>query len=698
MIACAALLCFSSALPAEPARTHDIELQDYFSIAVINALAVSPDGKHAAYIEQRWEGEDEKRNADLWVVALPDGRPQRLTFDKANEGSPRWSPDGKHIYYTANYKRSGEESPPYNGKNQVWRIAANGGEPFAVTRIKDGVSLFDFSADGETLYYIASKETKEDPWKDLREKYDKLTYGHGVVSYSQLWKLDLNTWRDEKLVDESRVIAAMHVAPDGSRIAMLTLPDEEVIHNEGWSRVDVYNTATEQVEIITEDGWRKGHSSPFGWVNEVVWSDDSLALGFSVSFDGFPTLVYAAEWLGDRPQLHELARPKGVSINGGSLQWKPKTRDLCFIGEERARARAYSINNVRRGEQSAFSTLTPGDVTIEHFSFSKAGDRLAVIMPTLQSPPDVFLLENGDTKPVTRANPQVDTWKLPQISLVQWTSEDGRQVEGILELPPGHKPGDGPLPMLVEIHGGPTSATLYQMQFWIYGRTLMPAKGYALLSPNYRGSTGYGDDFLVELVGRENDIEVKDILAGVDAMVQRGIADPDRLGVSGWSNGGFLTNAIITATDRFKAASSGAGVIDQIIQWGVEDTPGHVINFMKGTFPWSDPDKYRSSSPLYALDKAKTPTLIHVGENDERVPAAHARTLYRALKYYLDVPTELIVYPGEGHGLTKYKHRKAKMEWDLTWFNRYVLDQPTKDPEKPEAEKREEVKPASTSG
>jgi dipeptidyl aminopeptidase/acylaminoacyl peptidase len=500
-------------------------------------------------------------------------------------------------------------------------------------------------------------------------------------------------WREEKLVDESRVITAMRIAPDGGRVAMITLPDEEIIHNEGWSRVDAYNLQTKQVEIITEDGWRSGHPSPYGWVNEVVWSDDSLAIGFSVSFDGFPTLVYGAEWLGDKPQLSGLDRPKGVSVAGGSLQWKPKTRDLCLIGEEKARSRVYAINNVRSGAHSAVSTLTPGDVTVEHFSFSRGGDRLAVIMPTRQTPPDVFVIDSGEAKRLTRANPQVDTWKLPQISLVQWRAEDGREVEGILELPPEHKAGDGPLPLLVEIHGGPTSATLYQMQFWIYGRTLMPAKGYALLSPNYRGSTGYGDEFLTELVGRENEVEVKDILSGVDAMVQRGIADPNRLGVMGWSNGGFLTNAIITATERFKAASSGAGVVDQVIQWGVEDTPGHVINFMSGTFPWSDAEKYRASSPLYSLNKTKTPTLIHVGENDERVPAAHARTLYRALKYYLDVPTELVVYPGEGHGLTKYKHRKAKMEWDLAWFNRYILGEPTKEPEKPEAEKA-----SSTSG
>ena len=208
----------------------------------------------------------------------------------------------------------------------------------------------------------------------------------------------------------------------------------------------------------------------------------------------------------------------------------------------------------------------------------------------------------------------------------------------------------------------------------------MAAKGYALLSPNYRGSTGYGDKFMTDLIGRENDIDVEDILKGVDALVERGIADPERLGVMGWSNGGFLANALITKTDRFKAASTGAGVLDMVIQWGTEDTPGHVVNYMQG-LPWATPDAYRSASPVYDLHKVRTPTLIHVGGNDARVPPANARALYRALRYYLDVPVELIVYPGEGHGLTTYENRKGKMEWDLAWFDRYLLSRTDEVPE-----------------
>jgi dipeptidyl aminopeptidase/acylaminoacyl peptidase len=260
---------------------------------------------------------------------------------------------------------------------------------------------------------------------------------------------------------------------------------------------------------------------------------------------------------------------------------------------------------------------------------------------------------------------------LPQLSVVSWKGAGGQTVEGILELPPDYKKGDK-APLVVEIHGGPTTSSYYKLQYWIYGRTLLPARGYAVLCPNYRGSTGYGDKFTTDLIGRENDLDVEDILKGVDALIERGIADPDRLAVSGWSNGGFLTNCIITKTTRFKAAISGAGIVDAVMEWGSNDEPAYTMVFKQG-LPWSNPEKYLKASPTYKLDKVKTPTLIHVGANDERCPPGHSRMLYRALKEYVNVPTELIVYPGEGHGLAKYRNRQAKMEWDLAWLDRWVM-------------------------
>jgi dipeptidyl aminopeptidase/acylaminoacyl peptidase len=175
------------------------------------------------------------------------------------------------------------------------------------------------------------------------------------------------------------------------------------------------------------------------------------------------------------------------------------------------------------------------------------------------------------------------------------------------------------------------------------------------------------------LVGRENDIEIEDILKGVEALIDRKIADRDRLGVTGWSNGGYLTNCLITRNDRikFKAASSGAGIADIVLEWGTNDEPAYPAVFVKG-FPWERPDEYRRTSPIYRFDKVTTPTIFHVGANDERCPPGNSRMLYRAMREYLHVPAELLIYPNESHSLSSYKSRKAKMAWDVAWFDRYI--------------------------
>ena len=652
-------------------RDHDITLDDYFTIGIITSCKTSPDGRTIAFTELRWRKEEDKRDTDIWVVDLATKEKTRLTFTPENDGSLRWSPDSRYIYFTSSRKRGDNDKPPYNGKTQVWRIPKEGGEPVAVTSVDKGVGMYDLSADGKSLYYTVTNEVVDDEFKDLRSTYSDLVYGHGVTNFTQVHKLDLIEWRTEKLIDENRVISDMKVSPDGNRIAMITRPDNTLLSNEGWTRADVFDVRTQKVTIVTADGWRDEHPSPYGWLGDLAWSPESNAIAFTCGFDGYQTEIYSAFLQGDTTKLRKLDRPDEISVTG-HLMWRPDSHELYFLGERRARVLVCGFHRVGADGQGPFRVITKGDWTATDFDFAKAGQPLVFVSSTPTSPRDIYTLNvNGDIVRLTKVNPQVDTWKLPQISLVTWTGANGVEVEGVLELPPDYQPGK-PLPLVVELHGGPTAATLYRLRYWIYGRTLLAAKGYALLSPNYRGSTGYGDKFLTDLVGHENDVEVKDILAGVDAMIKRGIADPDRLAVMGWSNGGLLTNCMITTTDRFKAASSGAGVIDMLMQWGTEDTPGHVINYMNGNLPWDDPDEYRQASPAYKLNRVTTPTIVHVGGDDPRCPIGHSTTLYRALRHYVKTPVELVMYPGEGHGLTTYTNRKAKMVWDIAWFEKYL--------------------------
>ena len=654
-------------------RDHEIVPEDYFDLITLGNLQVSPDGDLIAYTESRWGQGKEGRGSDLWLVDKDGKAPRRLTFDNLGGSGVCWAPDGTTLYFVAR-RDDGRSEPPFDGSRQVWSIAPDGTNLHPVTRIDDGVGDFLLSPDGAALYYTVSEESVDEPWQDLKEKYSDLEYGHGVTHFDAVRKLDLRTWRDSEVLPADRVIWEMDLSSDGRRLAMITTEDNELIFKEGRSRVEVADLGSGDIDLVTPMTWRADHPSPYGWIDDVTWTDDGRALAFSISYDGYASRIWVAEEQDDGWSLSKVSRPDMVTYDGG-LTWRGDDRTLCYRGESLGRVRVYGTEKVKAGGQGRTKVLTEGDVVVQAFAFDGKGKKLAAVVETITHTNDVFLYRSADkASRLTNVNPQVDTWKLPQIEHVQWTGADGDACYGILELPPDYQPGDGPLPTVIELHGGPTSSTKYRLRLWIYGRALMASNGYALLSPNYHGSTGYGDAFLEKLIGRENEIEVTDILTGIEHLVAEGITDRDHIGVMGWSNGGYLTNCMITAApDLFKAASSGAGVLDMVIQWGTEDTPGHVINFVEG-LPWETPNHYRTASPLYDLDKVKTPTLIHVGGSDPRVPPAHSRALYRALRHYLDVPVELVVYPGEPHGLTTHENRLAKMKWDLAWFKKYLRE------------------------
>jgi len=668
---CALIIVSAVTVTAEPVRDHVIVPEDYFSLVYAGSPAVSPDAASVAWIQSGWAGPGAGRKSELWLTNVETRTSRRLTFDLTRPHGPVWSTNGKWIYFGGSWDRE-EEAPPYDGSHQVWRVRPDGSGLFAVTRVADGIGHFEVARDG--LYYTVGIENHDDGWQDLKQKWGDLEYGHGVVEFDEVRHLDMNSWRDVQVLEATRVINFMTLSADGTRLALQTTPDEETIFNEGWSRIDVLDIATGNITTVTSQTWRDDHPSPFGWITEMDWAHDGKALAFAIAYDGFATQLWVADWRDDGIQLQRVTRPHPISLQG-DLAWRGKGRALTYLGEDRGRVRVYQVDGLRGGKQGKTRMLTGGDVVCTDYDFDENGKTCLVAVDHLDRTGDLYNLEKGGLTPRTRINPQMETWILPQILDYTWTGGDGDEVHGILELPAGYdRATDGPLPTLIELHGGPTSSTKYRFRLWIYGRALMAANGYALLSPNYHGSLGYGDEFLAKLIDRENEIELTDIITGTEKMIADGLADPDKIGVMGWSNGGYLTNcAIVARPDLFKAASSGAGVLDMVIQWGVEDTPGHVINFMQG-LPWERPEHYQAGSPLYGLDKVTTPTLIHVGGSDPRVPPAHSRALYRALYHYLDVPVELVVYPDEGHGLSTYENRLAKMEWDLAWFEMYLLD------------------------
>ncbi len=664
--------------------THAIVPDDYFTLNTVLELATSPDGRQIAYTLAVWDKGEDNRKSDVWVLpASGKGVAKRLTFDRANDHNLKWSANGDALYFLGNRKKAGETKPPYDGSTQVWKLkllplsaaeatALDGLEPRAVTKAAGGVTGFDYSPVSDTLYYSVDKTFyDQDDFAKLRAK-PALEYGHGVRKVTELHKLDLNSWRAEKVLDDDRYIRSFAASQDGKRIAMIRAHDDTVVKSEGESRVDIWEAG--KVTTPPTDSYRKNpKNSPYAWLENLCWNPSGTRFAFTAVHDAFPAEIIAFQFSGSEWTSRVVERKDGAQVVGygrglGAPMVWTTDEGLTFLGERSGDAGLLFHDTARESIQSL---LIPGKVVN---GLSSSGGKTMV---QLQSGPQSFskiVSHPVPDKELLDPNPHTATWKMPSVQHITWKAPDGATAGGVLELPPGYKKGDK-LPLVVAIHGGPTTSTKADLNFDPHnGRLYFSAAGYAVLLPNYRGSTGYGDKYLTDLIGKENDIEVKDILAGIQHLIKEGIADENRVGCMGWSNGGYLTNCLITLKDspiKFKAASSGAGIVDTVAEWGFNDEPAYPIVFKKG-LPWEQPELYKLTSPTYQLGNVKTPTLIHVGGGDERCPPGHSRMLYRALKENLKVPTELVVYPGEPHGLTKMSNRKAKMEWDLAWFDKYL--------------------------
>jgi len=652
--------------PADTPEARPVAPDDAFTLDTVAGMAVDTRGTKVAFILRRWSEDDDGTVRDLWLLDTRSRNTRRLTFTDDLVAKPTFSPNGDTLYMVAKDDQ---------GDKQLFRIDADGGPMQPLTREPGGIDGYELDPSGKAAWIVVHTERPaSDDWAGLRSEHADLTYVDRQVTTSRVDRLDLATFRTDTVWTPDAYIIDLEVTRHGERLAAITAPDVELIRWEGETEVVIFEPDTDSTSTLDDALWRDNAPSPYGWLSSLAWASDGRALAFRVDFDGHPGEVFAAELAGGEAEVWKLPRPREVHVDSPGLRWVPGRRELCFGAAEKARRRVVCLDRVRSGTVGRDRTVPSGDAVVEDFAFSGDGRDLIAYAGTPDRFPELYRLPARGTLaavPLTDLNPHTKSWALPSLSIVQWTAPDGTAVEGVLELPAGWTPEDGPLPTMVVIHGGPTSQSRYQRRFRYHGRTLLASQGHAVFLPNYRGSTGYGDAFLTDLIGKEADIEVVDILAGVDHLVSEGISDADRLAVGGWSNGGFLTNAIVSRSDRFKAAISGAGVADQTMQWALEDTPGHVINYMQG-LPWEQNEAHETASPLRALGGASIPTLIHVGENDARVPAAHARAMFRALDVYLDVPTELVIYPDTGHGLRKMSHQQAKMAWDLAWLARWL--------------------------
>ncbi len=646
-----------------------VQMSDVFAWKQIGETRISPDGSRVVFVVRQADQKENHWRSDLYLVSAAGGEVVQLTRNPGNDYSPRWSPDGKRLAFLS-VRGEKEKARP-----QVYLWRPDGGDPERVTDSKTGVNSFAWSRDGRQIYFLANDPVPKEKEKRRKAKDDAKTV-EKEFQYAHLYVIDLDSRRSRRITRGRFHIFSFELSPDGRTIAFVAAPTPllNYIKQSEIYTVSVLGGARQQITH---------NNAP---ESNLHWSPDGRWITFTTDAtqDGVfhyvaPSRLFAVSATGGKA-IPLMSRFK-VGLSGGYL-WAPDGKAVYLslnrgITRELVKLRIEERDG--RLAPAGRRTLYAGERLMSRPHLDRSGKRMAFTLQDMQTPPDVYVAEVGRidrARKLTDLNPQVRTWRLAKSEVIHWRSRDGVEVEGILYHP--LEPTENkPVPLIVSIHGGPFAAEKisFRMNWGSYPH-LAAARGYAMLFVNYRGSSGYGDDWGRAIVGQYYTKDVDDILSGVDALVRRGIADSTRLAVRGWSNGGILTAWITTVTGRFKAAASGAGDVNWISDFGNSDIGVPFdIEYFAGR-PWENLEHYLKKSPVFHLDRVTTPTLILFGAKDVRVPVGQGYEHYRTLKEVGKAPVEFVLFPREGHGLSELKHQRTKVQKELAWFDRYVLGGP----------------------
>ena len=696
-----------------------MDYADIFRGANLQGAELSPDGAWVVYEASKLQFPDWQRRTDLFVVSA-DGRTTRqLTYTEGeDEAGAQWHPKGGIIGFTstrdakkrqlflirpdggeARRVTSNEEGigawawsedgarlayiAGPEGKRQVWVLTGDGsGKAEQLTKHATAVETIMWSGDGRTIYFTAADEPDSTRRRRMKEKFDVRVMNEPVPAV-HLWAFDVAAKTEKRLTQGEYRIGGgglfggggaggpVVLSRDGRWAAFRGRSTDRYVDDRA-TELYLVNLATGATERLTNNYVGEGAPS---------FSPDSRLIAFSADRDfkyGNLSRVYARPVAGG--EWRELGKGDTHDVSLGF--WSADGRTIYYNGDEGVNANVFAID-VATG---AVRPVTRGEGVVSGEKPENQKDQETVLLRATdpKSPADLYLTPLAQLARrerwvrLTRLNPWVDSLALGRYETVHWKASDGATVEGILVYPVGWDRARR-YPLIVQLHGGPASA--YQSGFsGNYGTytQVLAGKGYAVLQPNYRGSTGYGEQFQSAIAGNYWPLAEGDILAGVDTLIGRGIAHPDSLGMMGWSAGGHWSNWTLVTTDRFKAISSGAGVSNWISLYAQTDVQATREYYLGGDAgraaankPWDNFDHWWAESPLRYITRAKTPTLLHSGEKDERIPMAQNLELYMALKQR-GVPTEFLVYPGQPHGLQEPRYQLVKMMAELGWFEHWI--------------------------
>ena len=646
----------ASGLLAGPSRsaTRPARIDDLMAIRNIESARISPGGDRVAFVMSALDLDRNVSDSDIWLVPAAGGAPLRLTRGPGRDDTPRWSPRGDRIAFVSDR----------DGRPRLWVIDPKGGEAARLTSFAGGASAPAWSPDGRSIAFLGVNPP-EKAVEDRAGRDEVIVYDRDLPG-TQIFLADAGTGEVTAVTDGSLSVVDYSWSPSGNAIVFAAQPSPRI---QDLFKTDIFTVdlRTRTVRPLVE---REGVDT------FPRWSPDGSLVAF-LSTNG------RTEWIANWYLCLVPAgggRPRNITPDFDEFMFSPRwsgdSRRVYIQSPERMQNQLFAVNV----DDGTTRPLLAGDWVWSDFSFSSSG-RMAFLGTDASTPTEVFVSDSGPFQPVrlTFTNPQLEEVALGRQEVIRWKSPDGLEVEGLLLLPPDGK-APGPYPLLTYVHGGPSGrfsrsfspqiGTPYPVQAESYPLQVLAGRGYAVLMPNPRGSYGYGSRFRMANVKDWGGGDYRDIMSGIDALVERGVADPKRLGVMGRSYGGYMTGWIITQTDRFRAASLGAGMSDLVSFYGQTDIPGYTEYYL-GDVPWKALELYNARSPIVHAANIKTPTLILHGEKDFRVPVPQAEELYAALKRN-GVPARLIIYPREGHVSTEPKFMLDEMERNLEWFGRWI--------------------------
>jgi len=656
---------------AENAERRLFQPEDIHRIKDVGDIAISPDGEWVAYGVGSTNVDKDETSSDLFMVNWDGSTRIQLTHtEDSSEGSPGFSPDGKYLaFITSRSDGKGEESDDPKAKSQVWLINRSGGEAKRLTELPGGVSSFEWSPDSARLVIVSmdpeekpkKDEDKESPSHDTpkpividRYQFKQDRTGYLGNRYQRLYVFDIASGEAVSITPGPYNSTQPAWGPDSDIIAFTSKRqgDPDRHDNSDIFIVDAVEGATPR-QLTT---WEGADSSP-------AFSPDGKRVaylqGSATKYSGYdPSQLAVVSVAGGTPTLPTSELNRYVS----SPRWSLNGKTVYLVIDE---DRVNSVSSVAIASGKIKSVYpgksSPGAV----YSYAVGQKGIAAVASFAQRPAEIYRASDGvaltDHNKVFR-----DSIEWASVEGLDSVSEDGTLIGSMLLKPPGFKEGVK-YPMIAYIHGGPIGQDRFE--FDVTAQALA-AQGYVVVNPNYRGSNGRGAEFSRAIYADWGNLEIKDIHSAVDKLVEDGLADPERLGIGGWSYGGMSTNYAIATDNRFSAAASGAGIANMLAGYGTDQYITQYENEVG--LPWESIDTYlKISYPFYHADRIKTPTLFMCGEKDFNVPLINSEQMYQALRSQ-NVPTKLIIYPGQFHGLSKPSYNQDRLERLIDWYGQYL--------------------------